>query len=543
MKQKWETLKGKTYPDTLDEQLAALEQDEDVLLVGRKREQFASDPFRPLYHYSAFTSFGDANGLCNWQDKYHLFYQFTPEGQERVHWGHCYTDDFSQWHDLPPALYPSTELSVYSGQTVVEDDRVVAAYCGKGSGNGVATASDPLLLNWKKNPNNPVIPAPDVPEHQDPDGGFFDNCIWKEDDGYYSLSGTVIGKGGLRERLKTAEYLFYSKDLDHWEYLHPLLEDGFFCEPGEDGAVPNFWPIGMGKHMLLLFSHKLGSRYYIGVYDRRSRRFTPEYHGRITHGPCQGGIHCPSATVDAKGRYLAMFNCSEGRFEHECEWFGCMTLPWHLSLKADGLLAMEPVEELQKLRFNHQKVDPQALVPNSETVLDSVQGKSLEIDMTLNLGTAREAGLTVLRSPDGMEQTKISIFNVNHPKTNDMLHVDTSQSSLRTDVIGRPPIAAPFYLSEEKTVRLRIFVDRSIVEVFADTLQVDPRWAFPRDGIGNSKIFPLFPRQATAVRVYPDRDDSRGISLFARGGEAHIVSMDVWHMRSTWPELKHREGE
>ena len=54
------------------------------------------------------------------------------------------------------------------------------------------------------------------------------------------------------------------------------MEDAFFAEPGEDAAVPNFWPIGNGRHMLLLFSHKRAGRYYIGRYDTETHRFTPE---------------------------------------------------------------------------------------------------------------------------------------------------------------------------------------------------------------------------------------------------------------------------
>ena len=50
------------------------------------------------------------------------------------------------------------------------------------------------------------------------------------------------------------------------KYLHPLLIDDVFCDLGEDGAVPNFLPIGHGKHILLLFSHKRAARYYIGEY-------------------------------------------------------------------------------------------------------------------------------------------------------------------------------------------------------------------------------------------------------------------------------------
>ena len=59
---------------------------------------------------------------------------------------------------------------------------------------------------------------------------------------------------------------------------------------------------------------------------------------------------------------------------------------------------------------------------------------------------------------------------------------------------------------------------------------------------GIDKIFPLFSRQCAVARAYPEREDSNGISLFSIGGEAQIVSLDVWQMRSIWPELKYREG-
>ena len=43
-----------------------------------------------------------------------------------------------------------------------------------------------------------------------------------------------------------------------------MVSDEVLAEPGEDMAVPNFWPIGNDRHMLLLFSHKRAGRYYIG---------------------------------------------------------------------------------------------------------------------------------------------------------------------------------------------------------------------------------------------------------------------------------------
>ena len=162
MNDKWEKLKGKIYPDTLDEQLKALATDETIRSYREQRELMASDPYRPLYHMSSLSNMGDANGLCHWQNRYHLFYQFVPEGSDRIHWGHCYSDNLVHWQDLPPALYPDTELHCFSGQTLVEEERVIALYHGKESGNSIATASDPMLLNWKKSPNNPVIPNVDA---------------------------------------------------------------------------------------------------------------------------------------------------------------------------------------------------------------------------------------------------------------------------------------------------------------------------------------------------------------------------------------------
>ncbi len=192
MTSRFEPLGGRTYPDTLEAQLEALESDEQLLAFRESRERLATDPY----------------GLCQWRGEYHLFYQYWPKGQERVHWGHVYSRDLVHWKDLPVAIYPTTEKDCYSGQTVVEPERVIAIYHGTQSGNSIATASDPLLLNWHKHPDNPVIPI--VPT--DASGRpyrVFDPCIWKEDDGYYALSGTYKD-GENRKDCRNVEHLFRS---------------------------------------------------------------------------------------------------------------------------------------------------------------------------------------------------------------------------------------------------------------------------------------------------------------------------------------------
>ncbi len=521
-------LYGPVYPDTLEEQLNALDTDEAVRRFATSRQRLAVDPYRPLYHFSPPENvMNDPNGLCHWQGRYHLFYQFRPDGIDRVHWGHTVSDDLIHWRDLPLALYPDTEKDCFSGQTLVEQDRVIAMYHGTLAGNAIATASDPLLLNWRKHPKNPVIlgdtqnsgGANIVPiMANDAQYRVFDPCIWKEEDGYYALSGTY--KDGVRGvDCVGVDHLFYSRDLTSWDYLGPLLEEAFFAEPGEDAAVPNFWPIGNGKHMLLLFSHKRSGRYYIGEYNSSTHRFTPQTHGRMNYGPWMvGSLHAPSATIDDEGRFLGIFNVKEGREPQG--WNDIMTLPRHYRLDADNSLLMEPAGDIESLRFDHRHVDSRLIPANGETVLEGIHGKAMEIDAVIEPRGAREVGLCIFRSPRGEEQTRVSLYCQDHRSFGaSSLQIDVSAASQSQDVFARTPEIGPLHLRPDEPLHLRIFLDRSVLEVYANG------------------------RQCLTIRVYPEREDSGGVSVFARGSEANLVSLDAWQMRSIWPELRHREGK
>ncbi len=502
----------------LEERMQPMKSDPRVQHFAAERSRLAADPYRPLYHFSPPSHWmNDPNGLCQWQGLYHLFYQFRPEGEEsNVHWGHAVSHDLIHWHDLPIALYPDQEKDCYSGQTLVESDRVIATYHGTQAGNAIATASDPLLVDWQKHPQNPVIPIVPIDERGAP-YRIFDPCIWKEDDGYYALSGTY--KDGTRGiDCRGVAHLFRSTDLTHWEYLGELLETSFYTEPGEDAAVPNFWPIDERKHMLLFFSHKRAAQYLIGDYDRTTHKFTPTSHGRMNFGPLAvGSLHAPSATIDEQGRFLSIFSVKEGKAHQG--WNDVMTLPRQLELLDDGALRITPVPETDSLRFDHKRVAATTIPANQEVVLDEVGGKAIEIQATLDPGAAREVGLSVLRSPDGAEQTLISLYQQDHRRFGrSSLQIDVSAASLRGDVFARTPEIAPLDLQPGELLTLRVYIDRSIIEVYAND------------------------KQCLTIRAYPEREDSRGIALFARGSSAQLLAMDVWQMRSIWPELADREG-
>lgn len=482
----------------------------------RNRELLASDPYRPRYHFSPPGGIvHDPNGALYWNGRYHLFYQFRPPDfptdkpwHEAMHWGHAVSDDLVHWEDLPIALDTETgpEGSCYSGQALVEDDRVVLMYYGTNSGNSIAISDEPDLVNFEKSPENPVIP--DV---EDAPYRVFDPDIWKEGDTYYSLSGTHTGKRHVDS--EPATYLFRSENLVDWEYLHPFLDKSSWTLPGEDAAVPNFVDLG-DAHALLCFSHERGAHHYIGEYDEETHRFTPKHHGRMTYGPTThsgsigeltiGNLHAPSVLDAPDGRTIAFYNVNSGK--RLDDWAELISLPRVIGLTDDGArLTIDPVEELESLRREHRSPAPRTIPAGEELVVDEAAGRAIEVAATIDPADAGEVGLSVLRSRDGRESTDISYY----PATS-ALELDTTNSTTRTDVTSRPPEQGPLSLGEDEPFSLRVFVDRSIVEVFANG------------------------RQCLTARVYPDREDSTGLSVFAHRDDAEVLSMDIWEMSPIW---------
>jgi beta-fructofuranosidase len=502
------------YPATLAAQWAALATDPQVLAHQASRQRLAADPYRPAVHFAPPGGMmNDPNGPCFWQGNYHLFYQWVAPGGGPLLWGHACSTDLVNWRDLPVALRPDTEGNCFSGNTLVEPERVIALYHGTGSGNAIATASDPLLLNWEKHPANPVIPA----VHTAADGSpyrIYDPCVWKDARGYWALSGTYKD-GDFVKDCRLAEQLFFSTDLAHWEYRGVFVEDGFFTERGEDGAVPYVLPLG-AEHLLLFASHRRGAQYYLGAIEPSGERFRIRRHGRFNYGPIGvGSLHAPAAFIDPQGRCIAFFNVREGR--PATEWSDVMTLPRVLSLEADGTLGIRPAAEVERLRADPRAAAARELPANAEVVLDTRGGKSIEITAEIDPGAAREVCLSVLRSPDGAERTDIRVFfQTEHnwfgqygQQRPCVLMVDGTRASLRDDVQARPPESGPLLLGAGEPLRLRVFVDRSIVEVFAND------------------------RQCLTLRVYPSRADSDTLALRVQGAAARLAALTVWDLAAS----------
>ena len=403
-------------------------------------------------------------------------------------------------------------------------------YHGTKVGNMVALSSDPLLLNWEKVTGQAVIPHPDDLENAP--YSVFDPCIWKKDGAYYALSGGTLPHGPGGRDVRT-NFLFRSEDLASWEYLHPFVEDDRFTLVGDDGACPYFWPIG-DRHMLLFFSHTSGGQYLLGDYDTDRDKFVVTAHGLFNFGASlPSGVHAPSAVPDGEGGIVVIFNMNPGLPTEG--WNQIMTLPRRLTLTGGNEVAVEPAGDIESLRFDHRSLGSMTLPANEEVVLEGIHGNAMELSLEIDPQDAPVIELNVLRSPGGEETTRIAFFKErgfhirsrripnataldasSAPQKNrtvrreSLITIDSSYASTLPDARPRAPETAPVHLEEGEPLRLRVFIDRSVVEVFVNG------------------------KQCVAVRVYPGREDSVGVSLRSQGRSAELRTLDAWQMRTIY---------
>ena len=170
-----------------------------------------------------------------------------------------------------------------------------------------------------------------------------------------------------------------------------------------------------------------------------------------------------------------------------------MGLPRLLTIGADGCPRQQPVPELAVLRHEHFRLDGLALDSRSE-VLKDVGGDTIEIWAVIQLGDASACGLKVRCSADGTRGIEI--------------RYDGRVVAVDADRVTEVPLE----LDPGAALELRVFLDKSVMEIFAD------------GGL-----------RSVARVIYPRRQD-KTLALFAEGGSAFVRSLDVWQMRPIWGE-------
>jgi sucrose-6-phosphate hydrolase SacC (GH32 family) len=189
-------------------------------------------------------------------------------------------------------------------------------------------------------------------------------------------------------------------------------------------------------------------------------------------------------------------------------WRSTQSEPRDLTLRRIGNrteLIQTPVRELRTLHAAPAYTVQDRTVTGTRTLAGpGSRGKALDIVATFDAGTADRFGLKVFV---GHGQQTI----IGYDTTTQMLYVDRRRSG---DVRFHPQFAsisrAPLTQPGNGQVKLRVLVDHSSVEVFADHGQ-----------------------RVITDQVFPGASSDR-VQLFAEGGSATVRLLKMWRMESIW---------
>lgn len=476
-----EIVQSDTPPRVVDDRELALLR--AMSSVQNAAERAAVDPARPRFHFRPPANWmNDPNGPIQFDGWHHIFYQQNPYGDawENMHWGHARSRDLVTWEHLPIALWPSQALGerhVFSGcATTNAAGQPMIFYTSIGGSEPqcwIAVPEDRDLLRWRKHPANPVLTekTPGIPYFD-----FRDPFVFRDAGRVFMVHGGNLNRGQGGQAVVSL-YEAQNPDLTQWSYRGIL-----FTHPDPKVAnieCPLFFPLG--DRFVLITSPHRSPDWFIGTFDPASGRFTAEREGIVD----QGNFYAPNAFFDEQGRGL-LWGWVNG-FKSGKGWNGCLTLPRVLTL-VDGRLRQAPAVEVETLRVRGVALDPVRLCNASQIIPpERLRGDMIEWRVTLTLNGASSAGLRVHRSADGTRGVNLD-FDGTHLQVGDT----------------RVPLG-----EARASLKLHLFLDRSLLEVFAD------------DG------------RVCVTKVIGFSDADSGLEFYARGGEA-VFGADAWELRPTW---------
>lgn len=447
-----------------------------------------------LMHPGEDSAPGDPNAAFYLDGTYHLHYILRYPRQDRsFSFVHVTSTDMLHWTWQTTKLQPSfTGHGMFSGTGfITKEGKPAVIYHGQASGrNHIAIAKDNRISAWEKPyPVEPKTPDGNDPEmrHWDPDGFLIGET-------YYAISG-----GENPPLLK-------SQDLKNWAFIGGFLK--FYLPDvaiGEDISCPNFFPLG-DKWMLLCISHPIGCRYYLGHWDSETEQFVPETHGRMNWRRPEQSIYdaayrdffAPESVLTPDGRRVMWAWLAT--LDETINQKSIQSLPRELSLAEDGSLRIRPLHELQSLRYEATTLNDVVLSPP-----EPVERKIAFPNITELDGDAYELRITIGREEALRKRFGFQLFADEHHQGLPVIILP------ETGTLCVGTTEAPFAvadLPEGEDVDLRIFIDKYLVEVFANG------------------------RQAV-VTAHMNYQEAKGVNGYTFGSPTTVRKIEIWRLKST----------
>ena len=436
------------------------------------------EKYRPQFHFSSRRGWNnDPNGLVFHKGEYHLYYQHNPYGWDwgNMHWGHAVSKDLVHWEELPIAIYPFRYGDwVFSGSATVDKDNtagwkkgdedvIVAAYTSTGRGEAIAFSND-RGRTFTDYEGNPVV------KH----GGRDPKLIWYAPGKHWVMA--------VYDEFEGKRWIAFHTSPNLREWTFQSRTEGYF-------ECPEIFeiPAGGDKSKTRWVVYAADGAYAVGAFDGKT--FTPEHQGK--HRFNWGNCFYASQTFDnippSDGRRIQI---AWGRSGHPSMPFNqMMNFPVELTLRTteEGLrLFAMPVKEIESLHAKKHAWTNETLKPDAN-LLAGITGDLFDIHAEFEVGQAAEFGFRIRSIPVAYDA--------------------------KAQQLACHGAKAPLKPVDGK-IRLRILVDRTTLEVFAN----DGRVYMP-------------------VSVFPP-GDNRSLEVFSKGGETRATTLEVHELRSAWPGLR-----
>jgi len=460
------------YPDTMPEAAGVWMERKGASVITTHR---------PRYHFLPPQNWmNDPNGLIHWQGQYHLFYQHNPEAAYwgNMHWGHAVSPDLVHWKHLPIAIAPSPDGAdvdgVFSGCSLGVKGAPVFFYTGVFPEVQCMAVGSHDLLRIEKYVNNPIIAEP--PQNLEL-AGFRDPYVWFEDNHWWMLVGSGIEDYG------GAVLLYRSSNLTQWDYVGIAFKRAQSdIEPLYTASMwecPNLVSFNNSNKRLLLVSacDFLQPKYTVAMLGKYiNRQFVPEQLFKFDCG--DNLFYAPQVFIDETGRRIVIGWISEDRpqsYAEQVGWAGLASLPRELLLTETNQLMVAPINEIESLRAQKYFSTVRCIGNESTAVFDQALTGSVELNLQISTDVPVDLTFTFCF---GSTDTECLTLRVN--TANNEIQVDTTKASVEGDIPGSIK-RCPIHMRDDGRILLRMFLDRSVLEMFVNDLSCLTTRYYPQD--------------------------------------------------------------
>lgn len=441
-------------------------------------EVMKAHSYRPFYHYSPAKNWmNDPNGMVYYDGKYHLFYQYYPNGTTwgPMHWAHAVSSDLFTWEDKGIALYPDDLGYIFSGSAVVDknntagfksndNDPLVAIFTHHHNITGKQVQSLAYSTDkgqtWTKYNQNPVIANPGINDFRDP------KVIWD------SKTQKWIMVLAAYDKVK----IYSSSNLKEWTF-----ESDFGQNQGDHRGVwecPDLFPMkdqnGIEKWAMIVSigggessgpNGGSSTQYFIGDFNGKEfvSNQTEVLWADFGTDNYAGVTWSDIPSTDGRRIFLGwMSNWVYANSTPTVGWRSEMTVPREIKLvEANGKhsLYFPPVKEINNLK--------ETPLPSSSTVAQkdfsleknaTIASGSYIVDLEVDLSIVDQFEFSIGNSLEGLKlsyQQSSGEFILDRSKSG---IVDFS--NLFTRAMHCP------YIPKNNVIPIKILVDKSSIEVF-----------------------------------------------------------------------------